>query len=131
MLRQKQADMQLYILLDVEKLEYENEKNLLEMLPDIQSDIEGFIAAEEALKAQPISVLGESVFEPDFALGFNFHIKQKKHLNKPISFANSLAEKYQQDFVIGLIENGEREAVSYFGFEEGLGDSFMIAQYIF
>ena len=123
--------MQVYILLAVDKLEAEQLPSLQSALPQMQDLITAFIAERPALQAELIVARADVQITPAFEFGIRFHIKQKKHLAEPIALFNRLAEQFQQDFVIGLWQQHSREDISFFGFEAGLGDSFMIAEYLF
>ena len=127
--------MNLYILLDVTKLESENVASLQSQLPMIAEQISFFISQETSLQGQYIERQLQQPMLSEFALGLSFSVKQKKHLAKPIAFFNQLAEQYKQDFVLGEVINDQGqqnfEPVCYFGYEEGLGDSYLIAEYVF
>ncbi|MFT6975859.1 MAG: hypothetical protein ACJA0E_001862, partial [Bermanella sp.] len=66
----------------------------------------------------------------DWQLGISQTVKKSIQLKFPVNLFNDLAKKYAVDCEVGMIENEKREPVSYFGHEEGRGDSFMIAQYL-
>ena len=66
----------------------------------------------------------------DWQLGITQTVKKSLQLKYPVNLFNDLAKKYSVDCEVGSIKGDAREPVSYFGHEEGKGDSFMIAQYL-
>ena len=64
-------------------------------------------------------------------LGLSIDTNRKLTFNKPLEFLYSIAQQYQQEFVIGLFdEQQQREDICYFGFEEGKPDLLEVASYL-
>lgn len=121
--------MQTYILLACDRLEEPQEKKLIANLPEIKQALYRY-AEEQGLDLVKIIDNSDSEHCEDWQLGIEQPIKKSKQLQTPINFFNDLGKEFKLDFEIGSVENDKREAVSYFGFEEGHGDPFMIAQYL-
>lgn len=69
--------------------------------------------------------------ESQWLLGLEIDTKRPKTLAKPMDFLYSLAQEYEQEFVVGLSdENQQREDVCYFGFEEGKPSLDEITMYL-
>ena len=121
--------MQIYILIAGDRLEEKQEKKLKTNLPDI---IVALQAYAESLPQAKVVVINECDSDDleDWQLGIEQSVKKNKQLQQPLNLFNDLAKKYSLDMEIGAVEKGSREAVSYFGAQEGKGDSFMIAQYL-
>jgi len=121
--------MQIYILIACDRLEEKQEKKLKQNLPDIITALQAY--AESLPQAKVVMINDtESDDCEDWQLGIEQSVKKNKQLQIPINLFNDLAKKYAIDMEVGTVEKGKREAVSYFGKEEGRGDSFMIAQYL-
>jgi len=122
--------MHVYILCDFSKVDDEKEAKIKAQYPEISEAFARLIDNNEVLRASLISHYSDDSFIEDDQLGFSFHVKQAKHLNSPIDFCNELAQEKHLDFEIGSIDGEQFDPVSYFGFEEGKGDSFMLGQYL-
>ncbi len=121
--------MQIYILIACDRLEEKQEKKLKQNLPDLITALQAY--AESLPQAKVVMINDtESDDCEDWQLGIEQSVKKSKQLQIPINLFNDLAKKYAIDMEVGTVEKGQREAVSYFGKEEGRGDSFMIAQYL-
>ncbi len=121
--------MQIYILIACDRLEEKQEKKLKQNLPDIITALQTY--AESLPQAKVVMINDtESDDCEDWQLGIEQSVKKNKQLQIPINLFNDLAKKFSIDMEVGTVEKGSREAVSYFGKEEGRGDSFMIAQYL-
>ena len=121
--------MQIYILLACDRLEDDQEKRLRTHLPEIKQALQAY-ADEQDLALLKLIDESDSEHCDDWQIGIEQPIKKSKQLLTPVNFFNDLGKKFKLDFEIGSVIDGEREAVSYFGFEEGHGDPFMIAQYL-
>ena len=119
--------MQLFILIACDRLEEDQEKKLKNNLAKIRAAIQGY--GEQYELAQIIDDC-DNEFCDLWQIGIEQPIKKAKQLVNPINFFNDLCKQFQLDAEVGMVENDEREAVSYFGTVEGHGDPFMIAQYL-
>ena len=121
--------MQIYILIACDRLEEKQEKKLKQNLPDIITALQAY--AESLPQAKVVMINDtESDDCEDWQLGIEQSVKKNKQLQIPINLFNDLAKKFSIDMEIGTITKNSREAISYFGKEEGRGDSFMISQYL-
>ena len=69
--------------------------------------------------------------EDNLQVGVFIETGKKMALKEPVNFLYSLAKEYKTEFVVGLIaEDGSREKVCFFGFEEGRPDINELAQYL-
>lgn len=68
--------------------------------------------------------------DDEWILGIELEMKNRKFLAEPLNAMHKLALKYKCDFVVGYIEDGEKEDVCYFGKEEGKPDLFEIGSYL-
>jgi hypothetical protein len=121
--------MHIYVLIACDRLEENQEKKLKSNLPDILLALTSYA---ESVPQANISVINDTDSDDceDWQLGIEQPVKKSKQLQFPINLFNDLAKKFAIDMEVGSVEDGNREAVSYFGHEEGRGDSFMIAQYL-
>jgi hypothetical protein len=121
--------MQIYLLIACDRLEENQQKKLKTNLPEIQAALQIYLDENEVAKVSLINEC-ESDDCDDWQLGISQTVKKSIQLKFPVNLFNDLAKKYAVDCEVGMIENEKREPVSYFGHEEGRGDSFMIAQYL-
>ena len=121
--------MQIYVLIACDRLEEKQEKNLKHSLPDIIAALQAYVDENEVAKVSLINECDSDDCE-DWQLGISQVVKKNIQLKYPVNFFNDLAKKFALDCEIGSIEEDQREPVSYFGKEEGKGDSFLIAQYL-
>lgn len=121
--------MQIYLLIACDRLEEAQEKKLRSNLADIQSDLQTYADENAVANVSMINDCNSEDIE-DWELGISQTVKKSIQLKFPVNLFNDLAKKYDIDCEIGTIENDSREPISYFGHEEGKGDSFMIAQYL-
>lgn len=121
--------MQIYVLVACDRLEESQEKNLKQNLPDILAVLQTYVDENEVAKVTLINECDSDDCE-DWQLGISQVVKKNIQLKFPVNFFNDLAKKFALDCEIGFIEDNQREPVSYFGKEEGKGDSFLIAQYL-
>ncbi len=121
--------MQIYILIACDRLEEKQEKKLKQNLPDIITALQTYAESLPQAKVVMINDTDSDDCE-DWQLGIEQSVKKNKQLQIPINLFNDLAKKFSIDMEVGTVEKDKREAVSYFGKEEGRGDSFMIAQYL-
>lgn len=121
--------MELYVLIACDRLEMAQEKRLKSNLPNIQAKLAAYAEDYAFAHANFINECDSESCD-DWQLGVSQQIKKKPQLKFPIDFFNSLAKTYKLDCEIGTIEAGVRQPVTFFGYYEGLGDSFMIAQYL-
>lgn len=121
--------MQIYILVACDRLEESQEKKLKKNLAEILTTLQTYIDENEVAQA---TLINECISDDceDWQLGITQVVKKSAQLKFPINLFNDLAKKFALDCEIGSIENEQREPVSYFGHEEGKGDSFLIAQYL-
>lgn len=121
--------MQIYILVACDRLEESQEKKLKKNLAEILTTLQTYIDENEVAQA---TLINECISDDceDWQLGITQVVKKSAQLKFPINLFNDLAKKFALDCEIGSIENDQREPVSYFGHEEGKGDSFLIAQYL-
>lgn len=122
--------MQIYLLIACDRLEENQEKKLKNNLTDIQADLQSYV--DENADVAGVSLINDcdSEYCEDWQLGISQTVKKKPQLKFPINLFNDLAKKYQIDCEVGSLSGGTREPISYFGHEEGKGDSYMIAQYL-
>lgn len=116
--------MKVYIKVDTSKYESEELESLSVTLQGFEEQLGVFSESNPELGAEIKSDAD------NHELALLFHIKQKKHLNKPLDFFNAAAKDLELDFEVGEYKKRGYDAVSYFGHEEGLADGFMIAQYL-
>ena len=121
--------MQIYVLVACDRLEESQEKGLKQNLPDILAAMQTYVDKNEVAKVTLINECDSDDCE-DWQLGISQVVKKNIQLKYPVNFFNALAKKFALDCEIGSIEEDQREPVSYFGKEEGKGDSFLIAQYL-
>lgn len=121
--------MQIYLLIACDRLEENQQNKLKTNLPEIQAALQAYVDENEVAKVSLINEC-ESDDCDDWQLGISQTVKKSIQLKFPVNLFNDLAKKYAVDCEVGMIENDKREPVSYFGHEEGRGDSFMIAQYL-
>lgn len=121
--------MQIYLLIACDRLEEAQEKKLRANLSDILTDLQSYVNDNEVAKVALINDCESDDCE-DWELGITQTVKKSIQLKFPVNLFNDLAKKYAIDCEIGTVKNDSREPVSYFGHEEGKGDSFMIAQYL-
>ena len=121
--------MQIYVLVACDRLEENQEKNLKQNLADILAALQTYVDENEVAKVTLINECDSDDCE-DWQLGISQVVKKNIQLKYPVNFFNDLAKKFALDCEIGFIEDNQREPVSYFGKEEGKGDSFLIAQYL-
>ncbi|EAT13868.1 hypothetical protein HF888_10550 [Bermanella marisrubri] len=121
--------MQIYIFVACDRLEEAQEKQLKQNREDILAALKAYT---ESMPQVDIKVINETDSDncEDWVLGIEQPIKKPKQLQTPVNLFNDLAKQYGIDAEFGTAEDGNREAVSYFGHEEGKGDSFMLAQYL-
>lgn len=121
--------MQIYVLIACDRLEEKQEKKLKQNLPEIILALQAYA---ESLPQANVLLINESDSDDieDWQLGIEQSVKKSKQLQQPINLFNDLAKKFSIDMEVGTISKKSRDAVSYFGHEEGRGDSFMIAQYL-
>ncbi len=122
--------MKLYILLDCDHMEDKQEKLLRKSSAEIVKAIEVFV--EESPQPSLVAVIQASPESDvlDWQLGVELSVSKSAQLKATLDCFNDLAKKYQQDFVLGIIDGENREDICYFGFEEGQADRLMIAQYL-
>ena len=121
--------MQIYLLIACDRLEEKQEAKLRTNLPDIQAALQTYVDENEVAKVTLINECDSDDCE-DWQLGITQTVKKSLQLKYPVNLFNDLAKKYSVDCEVGSIKGEAREPVSYFGHEEGKGDSFMIAQYL-
>lgn len=123
--------MHIYLLIACDRLEESQEKQLKQNLSALQAALQAY-ANENENEANSVELINEceSEYCEDWQLGISQTVKKSIHLKFPVNLFNDLAKQYNIDCEIGSIENNKREPVSYFGKEEGRGDSFLIAQYL-
>jgi len=121
--------MQIYVLIASDRLEENQEKKLKQNLPDILSALQTYVDDNAIAN---VSLINECTSDDceDWQLGITQTVKKSIQLKFPINLFNDLAKKFSLDCEVGSIVKEVREPVSYFGNEEGKGDSFMIAQYL-
>ena len=123
------TQMQIYLLIACDRLEEKQEAKLRTNLPDIQAALQTYADENEVAKVTLINECDSDDCE-DWQLGITQTVKKSLQLKYPVNLFNDLAKKYSVDCEVGSIKGDAREPVSYFGHEEGKGDSFMIAQYL-
>jgi hypothetical protein len=122
--------MQIYVLVACDRLEVSQENNLKQNLPDILSTLQRYVDENEVAHVSLINECSSDDCE-DWQLGITQTVKKNTQLKYPINLFNDLAKKFTLDCEVGSVENDQREPVSYFGHEEGKGDTYLIAQYLF
>lgn len=121
--------MQIYVLIACDRLEVSQETQLKQNLPDILAALQTYVNENEVAKVELINECDSDDCE-DWQLGISQVVKKNIQLKFPVNFFNDLAKQFSLDYEIGSIENDARVPVSYFGHEEGKGDSYLIAQYL-
>lgn len=121
--------MQIYLLIACDRLDDKQEAALKDNLPDIQAALQAYADANPNNKVELINDCDSDDCEA-WQLGITQTMKKSNYLKFPVNLFNDLAKAFGIDCEIGAVENGKREPVSYFGKEEGKGDTFMIAQYL-
>lgn len=121
--------MLIYLLIACDRLTEKQEKKLKQDLPELQATLQAYVDANEANSVTLINDCGSDQCE-DWQLGITQPVKKNIHLNFPVNLFNGLAKHYGIDCEVGYIEDDKREPVSYFGKEEGLGEAFLIAEYL-
>jgi hypothetical protein len=121
--------MQIYVLIASDRLEENQEKKLKQNLPDILASLQTYVDDNAVADVALINDCSSDDCE-DWQLGITQTVKKSVQLKFPINLFNDLAKKFALDCEVGSVENDVREPVSYFGHEEGKGDSFMISQYL-
>jgi GTP-binding protein EngB required for normal cell division len=121
--------MQIYVLIACDHLEEKQEKKLKENLPDIVLAMQAYADSLPQAKVVLINKCDDLDVE-DWQLGIEQSVKKNKQLVEPLTLFNGMAKKFGIDLEIGSVVKGKRKAVSYFGANEGKGDSFMISQYL-
>lgn len=68
----------------------------------------------------------------EWRLGLELDTTKKNELKEPLNFLYHTAQAHELEFVVGKIDqnSGTREAVCYFGFEEGRPDLHEIGLYL-
>jgi len=121
--------MNIYILIACDRLEDTQESKLRKNQPDILAALNTYAESMPQINITVHNDTGSDDCE-DWILGIEQSIKKPKQLQAPVNLFNDLAKQFAIDFEFGTVEDENREAVSYFGHEEGKGDSFMLAQYL-
>ncbi len=121
--------MQIYLLIACDRLEEKQEKKLKANLPAIQAALQSYVADNAVANVTLINECDSDNCE-DWQLGIEQTVKKSTQLKFPVNLFNDLAKKYAVDCEVGSVTKNKRQAVSYFGHEEGKGDTFMIAQYL-
>ena len=121
--------MLIYLLIACDRLSEKQEKQLRKNLPELQVALKAYVDANEANDVTLINECDSDDIE-EWQLGISQPVKKNIHLNFPVNLFNRLARQYDIDCEVGYIENDTREPVSYFGKEEGLGEAFLIAEYL-
>jgi hypothetical protein len=121
--------MQIYLLIACDRLEDKQEAKLRTDLPELQAALQAYVDENEVAKVSLINECDSDDCE-DWQLGIMQTVKKSIQVKYPVNLFNDLAKKYGVDCEVGTIEKDKREPVSYFGHEEGRGDSFMISQYL-
>lgn len=123
--------MNVYTLIDCERLEEKSEAALRKNASDIETTLTQFIDnLSDDKPKHTLTIDCSSDFAEDWQLGLNLQVNNKNNLKAPIELLNKVAKDYKVDFVLGIDTDGEREDICYFGFEEGAGDRYAIAQYL-
>lgn len=121
--------MLIYFLIATDRLTDKQEKKLKQNLPELQAALQKYVDANQANNVILINDCDSDRCE-DWQLGISQPVKKNTHLNFPVNLLNGLAKQYDIDCEVGYIEGDTREPVSYFGKEEGLGEAFLIAEYL-
>lgn len=121
--------MLVYFLIATDRLEEKREKKLRQSLPELQAALQAYAEANTANHVTLINAC-DSEDCAEWELGITQPVTKNSHLNFPVDLFNGLAKKHGIDCEVGYIEEGEREAVSYFGAHEGQGEAFLIAEYL-
>lgn len=121
--------MLIYFLIATDRLTDKQEKKLKQNLPQLQAALQKYVDVNQANNVTLINDCDSDRCE-DWQLGISQPIKKNSHLNFPVDLLNGLAKQYDIDCEVGYIEGDTREPVSYFGKEEGLGEAFLIAEYL-
>jgi len=118
--------MDLYMLAEHDEL-YEFAEDLHKELcawADAKTSIQVVYRSDE-LDAAPYSDR-----EIELGIEFAFNPNKTQKLKEPLNTLNDLAKKHKCDFSVGIIDEGKRTDVCFFGFEEGRPDMFEIANYL-
>ena len=117
-------DVQIYI-----DCSLDSELDFAAIVEPITSDLREWLGDKSALSI--LAYCPEDEVE-DWILGLSMKLKNKFKLKDPLNFLYEIAKKYKCEFVVAEYnaENDIREAVCYFGFEEGRPDMYEIANYL-
>ncbi|SDU03896.1 hypothetical protein [Halopseudomonas salegens] len=121
--------MLVYFLVACDRLEEKREKKLRQNLPELQAALQTYAGANAANSVTLINAC-DSEDCAEWELGISQPVKKNIHLNFPVNLFNDLARQYGIDCEVGYIEDDEREPVTFFGKQEGLGEAFLIAEYL-
>ena len=121
--------MEIYLLIACDRLEEKEETELQKNRPAIQAALQAYVDDNQAASIQLINECDSELCE-DWQLGIQQSVKKSIHLKFPVTLFNDLAKQYGIDCEVGSVDKGQRDPVSYFGKNEGKGDSFLIAQYL-
>ena len=121
--------MDIYLKIACDRLEEKEEAQLIKHQPALVAALQSYIDDNPAANIALINQC-DSEFCDDWQLGIQQSVKKSIHLKFPVKLFNDLAKEYGIDCEVGSVENGQFQAVSYFGKHEGKGDSFLIAQYL-
>lgn len=122
--------MDIYVMLDCERLDDKQEKQLRKSSVAMITAIESFVVENPQADIRTLFHTAAESDLLDWQLGIELSVKKIAQLKLVLDFFNLLAKEYRQDFVLGIIEGETREDICYFGFEEGTADRFLIAQYL-
>lgn len=121
--------MLVYFLVACDRLEEKQERKLRQSLPELQAALRAYAQANTANHVTLIDAC-DSEDCAEWELGISQPVKKSIHLTFPVDLFNDLAKKHGIDCEVGLIEDGSREPVSYFGAQEGRGEAVLIAEYL-
>ncbi|WP_417214073.1 hypothetical protein [Alcanivorax sp.] len=119
--------MLVYLLVACDRLDEKQEKKLKRNLTDLQAALQAYAETNAAATLMDDC---ESEECEDWVLGISLPVKKKIQLKEPVNLFNDLAKQYHIDCEVGSIEDDQRDPVSYFGKREGIGDAFLIAEYL-
>lgn len=121
--------MKLYITIDCDNFEEDEESTFKKNSSEIIQSIEDFLLDTPKMPAKIINKTASDTIAK-WAVGIECQMKKRQQLDVPLTFFNAMAKQHQLNFVVGIIDGDSREDICYFGFHEGSGDSFMLAQYL-
>ncbi len=121
--------MKIYLHLEADELD-ENEDRAEILITAISEWLKEGKSAAQLVNANVEE--GAERGRTDWDIGLIIETRKKTILAKPLNFLYELAQKEQQEFVVGIYDetHSSYENVCYFGYEEGRPDLHEVASYL-